>query len=78
MKLEDLDELFAGCLEKRGLHVAFEGITLRLAACALPPIVMTRPPDSKEPGWDDDIEQLSPQEKIRRDWAKAQEEGRDA
>lgn len=72
MRLDDVSELFAWCVEHRVLHVQADGVTLTLDPSALPAIVMMRPADSKEPGWDDDLEQETPQERVRREFAEAQ------
>jgi hypothetical protein len=64
-----LDELHAWMLEHKVTRVTVEGITLVLADWAIPMPVEPRPPNTKEPGWDDLDEELTPQQRIRQRYA---------
>lgn len=68
MRLDDVEELYAFMLEKRILVCEAEGVKLVLDPSALPIPVMVKPEGAKEPGWDEDYEQETPQEKIRREF----------
>ena len=68
MRMDDLDEMYAWMCAKRVLVCETEGMKLCLDPSALPVIVREREEGEKEPGWDEDTDQETPQEKIRREF----------
>lgn len=74
MNLDDLNELYLWCQEHRVLHVEYMGVKLTLHPDAIPPLPSVRPDDAKDIEWDDGIDRVSPQEQIRREYAKQAEE----
>lgn len=71
MNTEALEELYAWCVEKRVLHVQFDGVTVTLHPDALPPIPMERAQNDDDAKWDD-ADPVTPQEKARLAYAREQ------
>ena len=72
MNISELEEIYAWAVEKRVLHVSYDGITLTLDPSALPVVLMERPPEAKDVGYDEDDDRLTPQEKLRREYDREQ------